>query len=66
MWAESEGAGRGSTFHIRIAVGVAAADAVAARSTPHPGARDLDPGQAASHPLRILLVEETRSTRSSR
>jgi len=58
MWAESEGIGHGSTFHIRIALRAAAPHAVPARTTPHPGSRDLDPGQAAAHPLRILLVED--------
>jgi CheY-like chemotaxis protein len=58
MWVESEGTGRGSTFHVRITARAAAADAVPARSAPHPGSRDLDPGQAAAHPLRILLAED--------
>ncbi len=58
MWAESEGAGRGSTFHVEIAARVAAADAVPAGAAPHPGSLDLDPEQASRHPLRILLVED--------
>ena len=58
IWAESEGAGRGSTFHIRIATRAAAADAVPRPALPRPGSRDLDPEQAARHPLRILVVED--------
>ncbi|HEU0303921.1 MAG TPA: ATP-binding protein [Gaiellaceae bacterium] len=58
MWAESEGAGRGSTFHVTIATRAAAADAVPKGAAPRPGSHDLDPEQAARHPLRILLVED--------
>jgi signal transduction histidine kinase/ActR/RegA family two-component response regulator len=59
MWVESEGPGRGSTFHIRIATTRAAADdAVPQDAVPHPGSLDLDPDQATRHPLRILLVED--------
>jgi CheY-like chemotaxis protein len=58
MWAESEGAGRGSTFHIRIATRAADRDAVPRDEAPHPGSRDFDPEQATRHPLRILLVED--------
>jgi signal transduction histidine kinase/ActR/RegA family two-component response regulator len=58
MWVESEGPGRGSTFHIRIATRAAADDAVPQDAVPHPGSRDLDPEQATRHPLRILLVED--------
>ena len=58
IWAESAGTGRGSTFHVRIAAGVAPTGTVPAGSAPQPGARDLDPALAAAHPLRILLVED--------
>ena len=58
MWVESEGAGRGSTFHVTIATRTAAADAVPRPAVPRPGSRDLDPAQAAAHPLRILLAED--------
>jgi signal transduction histidine kinase/ActR/RegA family two-component response regulator len=56
MWAESDGAGQGSTFHVTIVAAPAAAGAVAA--TPRPGSLDLDPEQASRHPLRILLVDD--------
>jgi signal transduction histidine kinase/CheY-like chemotaxis protein/HAMP domain-containing protein len=58
MWAESDGAGSGSTFHTTIAVGVAAADAAPDASGAAPGSLDLDPGHAERHPLRILLAED--------
>ena len=58
MWAESEGAGKGSTFHVTIATEVAAADAVPKGIAPRPGSADLDPEQATRHPLRILLAED--------
>jgi signal transduction histidine kinase/ActR/RegA family two-component response regulator len=58
MWAESEGAGKGSTFHVKIGTRVAAADAVPTGPAPGPGSTDLDPEQAAKHPLRILLAED--------
>jgi signal transduction histidine kinase/CheY-like chemotaxis protein len=58
MWAESEGAGEGSTFHVKIAARVAPADAVPTGAAPRPGSTDLDPEQAAKHPLRILLAED--------
>jgi signal transduction histidine kinase/HAMP domain-containing protein/ActR/RegA family two-component response regulator len=58
MWAESEGAGKGSAFHVTITARTAAADAVAAGAGPRPGSTDLDPEQAAKHPLRILLAED--------
>jgi CheY-like chemotaxis protein len=58
MWAESEGAGKGSTFHVKIASRVAAADAVPTGAAPRPGSTDLDPEQATKHPLRILLAED--------
>jgi signal transduction histidine kinase/ActR/RegA family two-component response regulator len=58
MWAESEGAGKGSTFHVKIAARVAPADAVPTGAAPRPGSTDLDPEQANKHPLRILLAED--------
>ena len=58
MWAESEGAGRGSTFHITITARVAAADAAPPKGIARPGSLDLDPGQATRHPLRILVAED--------
>jgi signal transduction histidine kinase/HAMP domain-containing protein/ActR/RegA family two-component response regulator len=58
MWVESQGAGRGSIFHIRVATRAAAADAVPEGGVPGPRSLDLDPEQAVEHPLRILLVED--------
>ena len=58
MWAESEGPGRGSTFHVAIATRAAAPDFVPKGAVPRPGSLDLDPDQASRHPLRILLVED--------
>jgi CheY-like chemotaxis protein len=58
MWAESEGAGKGSTFHVTIVTEPAAADAVPKGTVPRPGSADLDPEQATKHPLRILLAED--------
>jgi signal transduction histidine kinase/ActR/RegA family two-component response regulator len=58
MWAESDGAGKGSTFHVEIAARVAPADAVPTGAAPRPGSTDLDPEQANKHPLRILLAED--------
>jgi signal transduction histidine kinase/HAMP domain-containing protein/ActR/RegA family two-component response regulator len=58
MWAESEGAGKGSTFHVTIATRIAPADAVPTGAAPRPGSTDLDPEQAVRHPLRILLAED--------
>ena len=57
MWAESDGPGHGSTFHVSIVASLAAVSDVVP-TTPRPGSLDLDPGQAARHPLRILLVED--------
>lgn len=58
MWAESEGAGHGSTFHVTVAARVAAADAIPQGLVPRAGATGLDPEQATKHPLRILLAED--------
>jgi signal transduction histidine kinase/CheY-like chemotaxis protein len=58
MWAESAGVmGAGSTFHLTIATSAAAAQ-VAATDGAAAAALDLDPEQAARHPLRILLAED--------
>jgi CheY-like chemotaxis protein len=54
MTAESEGAGKGSTFHFHIR-----AETVAAQASAKPAAKTaMDPGMAARHPLRILLAED--------
>jgi signal transduction histidine kinase/CheY-like chemotaxis protein len=59
MWAESEGQGEGSTFHATISVRVGSpADLTSRLGKGASGSRDLDPEQAARHPLRILLVED--------
>jgi CheY-like chemotaxis protein len=58
MWAESAGPGQGSTFHVKIAARVAPADVVPLGAAPRPGSSDVDPEQAAKHPLRILLAED--------
>ena len=58
MWVQSEGEGRGSTFFVDIVVLLAPADAVPRDALPRPGSHDLDPEQAARHPLRILLAED--------
>jgi signal transduction histidine kinase/ActR/RegA family two-component response regulator len=58
MWAESQGAGKGSTFHVKLTANVAPAGAVPSGAAPRPGSTDLDPEQAAKHPLRILLAED--------
>jgi PAS domain S-box-containing protein len=60
MWVESEGDGRGSVFHVTLVTREAAAPAPATKETvaPHAGLSDLDPEQAARHPLRILLAED--------
>jgi signal transduction histidine kinase/HAMP domain-containing protein/ActR/RegA family two-component response regulator len=57
MWAESDGPGHGSTFYVSIVVDPAATTDVLP-GTPRLGSADLDPEQAARHPLRILLVED--------
>ncbi|HEX4733659.1 MAG TPA: ATP-binding protein [Thermoleophilaceae bacterium] len=58
MWAESEGPGRGSTFHVEIKMRVAPAGAIPQGGAPKPGTQELDPEQASKHPLRILLAED--------
>ena len=58
MWAESEGVGRGSTFHVTVQAPVAAPDAVSRNGAPTASASGLDPDQGSKHPLRILLAED--------
>jgi signal transduction histidine kinase/CHASE3 domain sensor protein/ActR/RegA family two-component response regulator len=58
MWAESEGPGHGSTFHIAIWTREAVEAVEPAAGGVRPGSLDLDPDQATRHPLRILLVED--------
>ena len=58
MWAESDGPGHGSTFHVTMKTRAAAPDAVPQGAAPRPGSLDLDPEQASRHPLRILLAED--------
>ena len=57
VWAESDGPGTGSTFHVAITTHVASA----AASSPEgitSGPMTLDPEHASRHPLRILLAED--------
>ena len=57
MWAESDGEGRGSTFHLTLTARTAtAADLPSAAADK--GKLDLDPEQAERHPLRILVAED--------
>jgi signal transduction histidine kinase/ActR/RegA family two-component response regulator len=58
MWAESDGPGRGSAFHVTIETREAEEPVVATGAPGRPDALDLDPEQALRHPLRILLVED--------
>jgi CheY-like chemotaxis protein len=59
MWAESAGtAGEGSTFHVTFLTREAAAPSREDGDAAPVSAGDLDPEQAARHPLRILLVED--------
>ena len=53
---ERRGAGQGSTFHVTIATRATPRTPRTVR--PRPRSPDLDPEQAARHPLRILLVED--------
>ena len=53
MWAESDGEGTGSTFHLTLTARPAAAAGAAERRR-RQGKLDLDPEQAGRHPLRIL------------
>src|SRR6185312_6744354 len=55
MWAESAGVpGEGSTFHLTVATRAAAEQVAPGGATTPPASLDLDPAQAARHPLRIL------------
>jgi len=59
MWAESSGVpGEGSTFHLTVATRAAAEQVAPGGATTPPASLDLDPAQAARHPLRILLAED--------
>jgi signal transduction histidine kinase/ActR/RegA family two-component response regulator len=59
MWAESQGRpGEGSVFHVTLVTQEAAAPVAEDAAGPQPTASDLDPEQAARHPLRILLAED--------
>ncbi len=55
MGAESEGAGRGSTFRFHIRAEAVAAEPPVARPA---GGAAIDPQMAGRHPLRILLAED--------
>ena len=57
MWAESDGEGRGSTFHLTL-TGRPAAAADLPSAAGDKGKLDLDPEQAERHPLRILVAED--------
>ena len=57
MWAESDGEGRGSTFHLTL-TGRTAAAADLPSAAGDKGKLDLDPEQADRHPLRILVAED--------
>ena len=59
MWVESAGVpGEGSTFHLTIATRAAPEQIAAGTGAAGSAKLDLDPGYAAEHPLRILLVED--------
>jgi signal transduction histidine kinase/CheY-like chemotaxis protein/methyl-accepting chemotaxis protein len=59
MWAESSGVpGEGSTFHLTIATRAADEQLVPGSRGSAPAGLDLDPDQAARHPLRILVAED--------
>jgi signal transduction histidine kinase/CheY-like chemotaxis protein len=58
MWAESEGEGRGSTFHLTLTARPAEQAELPRADGSRDGQVDLDPEQASRHPLRILLVED--------
>jgi CheY-like chemotaxis protein len=58
MWADSDGSGHGSTFNVTIATREATEAIKTEAGAPRPGSDELDPEQAARHPLRILLVED--------
>jgi CheY-like chemotaxis protein len=58
MWAESDGEGKGSAFHLTLTARPAARDELPRADGGRDGQLDLDPEQASRHPLRILLVED--------
>ena len=58
MWAESDGEGKGSTFHLTLSARPATRDDLPRADGGRAGQLDLDPEQADRHPLRILLVED--------
>src|SRR4029079_8495179 len=57
MWAESEGEGLGSSFHLTITARTATRAELPGAAADK-GKLDLDPEQADRHPLRILVVED--------
>ena len=58
MWAESDGEGTGSAFHLTLTARPAAAEDLPRADGGRQGQLDLDPEQANRHPLRILLAED--------
>ena len=58
MWADSEGEGKGSAFHLTLVARTAERSELPRADGGREGQLDLDPGQAGRHPLRILLVED--------
>ena len=58
MWAESDGEGTGSTFHLTLAARPASVEDLPRAGGGREGQLDLDPEQADRHPLRILLAED--------
>ena len=58
MWAESDGEGQGSAFHLTLTARPAARAELPRADGGREGQLDLDPEQASRHPLRILLVED--------
>ena len=59
MWAESEGEGKGSTFHLTLTARAAARDELPTRrQRVATGSSTSIPSRRASHPLRILLAED--------
>ena len=57
MWAESDGEGTGSTFHLTLIARTATAAELPSAAADN-GKLDLDPEQADRHPLRILVAED--------
>jgi signal transduction histidine kinase/HAMP domain-containing protein/ActR/RegA family two-component response regulator len=58
MWAESDGEGMGSTFHLTLGARPAAREDLPRADGGREGQLELDPEQAGRHPLRILLAED--------